>query len=136
MIEFRPNGLNASDAETVIGRIVMSGGLVIGHEYSKPVRVRAVSGKSLQVQELKRILDRATNRRIITDEVDQDSGYATLQMRTAKLICDTAAEVNAIRQLQEVISDEHTAFVKAIPARFRELAAKLAPGDDPKGPVV
>jgi hypothetical protein len=135
MIEFRPNGLQPSDTETVIGRIVMSAGLVVGQEYSKPVRVVAVSGKSLQVQELKGVLDRAINRRIMTDELDQDAGQASLQMRTVKLICDTAAEVNSIRQLQEVISDEYTAFMKAIPGRFRDLATELAPGDGPKGPA-
>ncbi len=133
MIEFRPNGLQPSDVETIIGRIVMSGGLVVGQEYSKPVRVLAVSGKSLQVQELKGVLDRSINRRVITDELDQDVGQASLQMRTVKLVCDTADEVNAIRRLQEVISDEYTAFMKSIPGRFRDLATELALGDGPKG---
>lgn len=135
MIELRPNGLQPSDVETIIGRIVMSGGLVVDQEYSKPVRVLAVSGKSLQVQELKGVLDRSINRRVITDELDQDGGQASLQMRTVKLICDTADEVNAIQRLQEVISEEYTAFMKAIPGRFRDLATELALGDGPKGPA-
>lgn len=135
MLKFRPKGLVPADVENIVGRIVMSAGMVIGQEYANPVRVLSVSRKSLQVCELQGKLDRAINRKVYTDELDpEDNQPFSLQMRTVKLICDTAAEVNAIRQLQEVIGDEYTAFMKAIPGRFQQLADELALVEVPKCP--
>lgn len=135
MIEFRPNGLEPKDLENIVGRIVMVDSSVIFCAYTRAVRVLGYSGKSLEVSELARELDSDRNRLVILDRLDRENSQGVpLQMRTVKLICDTAEEVNAIRQFQEQIGDEHTAFIKAVPERFQQMADELALGNAPKGP--
>jgi hypothetical protein len=135
MIDFRPNGLKPQDLENIVGRIVMIDGNVIFREYARAAKVVGYSGKSLEISELLKNLDRETNRAVVVDKLEREDGRGVpLQMRTVKLICDTVEEVNAIRRFQEKISDEHTAFIKAVPGRFQQLADELALGNAPKGP--
>ncbi len=134
MIELRPNGIQDEDLETIVGRIVMVDALLLFTAFKGPARVLSVSKKTMEVIELGRVLDRNTNELTYIDENRNDSQPTSLQLRTAKLICDTADEVNAIRDLREKITQEHTAFVKAVPQRFLQLAQELSVEAAPKGP--
>lgn len=132
MIELRPKGLHSADLESIVGRIVMIDMNSILLEYTKPVKVLSYSGKTLVVDDLTSKLDAESNLLLYEDKVERTDGRGyPLQFRTVKLICDTAAEVNAIRALQRQIGDEHTAFIKAIPGRIRQLSETLAPGHEP-----
>lgn len=127
MIEFRPNGLKAQDLENIVGRIVMVDANVIFAEYAHAARVLSYSSKTLQICELKKELTEERTRWTVVDRLDREDGRGVpLQMRTVKLICDTVEEVNAIRNLQDKIGDEHTAFIKSVPGRFQSLAAEMA----------
>jgi hypothetical protein len=134
MIEFRPNGLLPKDQEKIVGRIIMVDGNTIFQTYNRAARVLGYSGKSLEVCDLARELNSERTRSIFVDRLDREDGRGLpLQMRTVKLICDTVEEVNAIRDLQEKLDAEHTAFIRSVPGRFQDLADELALENAPKG---
>jgi len=99
-------------------------------EYTRAARVLGYSGKSLEICELARKLNSEKNWLVTLDTLDREDGRGVpLQMRTVRLICDTADEVNAVRRFQEQIGDEYNAFIKAVPGRFRQMADELALGN-------
>lgn len=135
MIEFRPKGLLPADLESIVGRIVMVDGNAIFPQYVRASKVLSCSGKSLEICELASELDSAINRVVAVDRLSREDGRGVpLQMRTVKLICDTAAEVNAIRRFQDKIDKEYFDFIKAVPGRYQDMAEKLALENVPKGP--
>lgn len=131
MIELRPYGILPEDLDTIVGRIVMVDGMTQFDTYNDPARVMSVSKKTMVVVGLKRSYDAEINRMVYRDDAEEERGRP-LQLRTAKIICDTADEVNAVRALGEKLGNEFAAFIKSAPSRYQELVDELAP--TPTGP--
>jgi len=127
MIELRPSGIEQGDERTLVNRIIMVDAGVLFESYMNPCRVESVNKKTLNVVPLQRELNEAKTRVIYTDELNRTDNHSTpVQFRTVRMICDTAAEVNAVRTLQDEVEDEHTAFIKNVPGRFRALARRMS----------
>lgn len=132
MIDYRDNGVQPSDLEDIVGRIVMTDFGSVTGEYRNAQKVVGVSGKSLHVVDLKRRLDETANRFVYTAIMDRPVEQAsTVQMRSVKVIMDSHDEVNELMAFMSSISDEYAAFLKAIPERKRQFAQEMAAGNAP-----
>lgn len=126
MIDLKPSGLKIEDTFDLVGLIVMSDAGNQFTSYSKPIRVTEVGPKSVSGYPLKRKLSESGKFFVYLDESTQDDGQYSVPLKSVKLICDNAEEVNAVRAMNEEIEQQFHAFLKGSFDKFLELSLEMA----------